>query len=166
VRGTEVTEATVRVSREFSRERGAETTASIDLQKFDPTRRPDQPFVHYQAECPPECFIPSSAFKANDASHARFDVTLRLPEVASVPPQLRDVVFHLVWRGEGPRTKQRTVSPDGRTRTTASARQAVATGTITDGTSSFVEGRSDSADIESITTRARGDRDDEEDDDD
>ena len=153
-RGTEITEATVRVSRDTTRD-GSQTTATIDLQKFDPTRRPDQPFVHYQAECPPECFIPSSAFRVDDASHARFDVTLRLAEVASVPPQLRNVTFHLVWRGVGPKTKQRIDNPDGTT-TKFVARPAVATGTITDGENSFVDGPSDDADIQSVVTRAPG----------
>jgi hypothetical protein len=154
-RGTEITEATVRVSRDTTRD-GTETTASIDLQKFDPTRRPDQPFVHYQAECPPECFLPSSSFRVEDASHARFDVTLRLPEVASVPPQLRNVTFHLVWRGVGPKTTQRFANPDGTT-TKAAARPAVATGTITDGQNSFVQGTSDDADLQSVVTRMPGD---------
>jgi hypothetical protein len=156
VRGSEITEATIRISRDTSTANGTQTTATIDLQKFDPTRRPDQPFVHYQAECPPECSIPNSAFMVEDSSHARLDVTLRLPEVASVPPQFRNVTFHLVWRGVGAKDTTRDVTRDAgvKTTTASSARQAVATGTITDGANSFVEGPSDAADMQSVATRS------------
>lgn len=162
VQGTETTEATIRVSRDFSREGGTETTATIELQRFDPTRSAT-PLVLYRAECPPDCVIPESAIRINDASHARLDVTLRLQEQTSL--QFRRVTFQLVWQGVGQKTKQRSVSRDGGVKRTTvfAARQAVASGTISDGSNDFVKGPSDQADMQSVTTRESrgGDRDDD-----
>jgi hypothetical protein len=152
--GCITTQATIRAGQNVMRtsgSRSSQTTATLELNRFD-TCNGGLPLTPFYRE--DTIAIPDSALEVSESLRsARLDVTLPLQEqnTGIVTP----VTVHVEWLANGSKVTQSTVSGSGPTATKMdfSARSAVATGLVTDGSTSFVTGPSTEAQITSASTR-------------
>jgi hypothetical protein len=153
--GCITTQATIRADRDSSRAAAGlpETVAALELNRFD-TCLGGLPLTPFYRE--DSIALPASALKADGMGRAQLDVTLPLQEQNT--GEVRPVAFHLTWNGAGAKTAQKSVTAvDGvRTRTAFTARSAVADGTISDGTASFVGAPTSDAELHAAFTRVSG----------
>ena len=134
--GCDTTVATINVSRDTTRPAGEQTRASLELNRFD-TCAGGLPLTPFYRE--DMLALPDSAFRFdNELEATRLDATVNLQEQTTL--ELRPVTLHLAWNGTGLAT--RTVSDDGTIKLVEASRAASVTGTISDGTTSFVAGAS------------------------
>jgi hypothetical protein len=153
--GCITTQATIRADRDCSRAAAGMpvTVAAIELNRFDTCTGglPLRPFYREDSIA-----LPSSALTSDGMGRARLDATIALQEQNT--GALRPVTFHLVWNATGAKTAQRSVSTvDGvKTKSAFFARSAVATGTISDDSASFVAGPSADAHVFAAVTKVSG----------
>ena len=134
--GCITTFATVSVSRDTTRPDGAQTLLALELNRFD-TCTGGLPLTPFYRE--DSVVVPDSAFRfSNQLDLVTLDATLNLQEQTT--GAFLPVTLHLLWDGTGSPT--RTVTDDGTIKTVVSSRAATVMGSISDPTTSFVDGPS------------------------